>query len=209
MPSPSLPVADNNNFTLFIDGSDQFHKVDNENAGYGACPEFSVESDVIFELFTHKNPTEPQILDVNDYTTVKKSNFNWLHPTRILIHGWNSEGLLTARFADAYLIKGKHKVNFIAVNWQKGSDVYNYYCARGHVNEIAEHVARFVDFMSEKAWLKITDLNLIGHSLGAHISGIGEFKENEKNYLFPFKLTNVHFIDYEFGFCSWKKNNQR
>lgn len=86
----------------------------------------------------------------------------------------NSEGLLTPRFTDAYFTKGKHKVNFIAVNWQKGSDVYNYMAARGRVKDVAEQLARFVDFMSKKAWLRIKSLTIVGHSLGAHVAGIGK-----------------------------------
>lgn len=81
---------------------------------------------------------------------------------------------MTPRFTDAYFTKGKHKVNFIAVNWQKGSDVYNYMTARGRVKDVAEQLAKFVDFMSKKAWLRIKSLTIVGHSLGAHVAGIGE-----------------------------------
>lgn len=81
---------------------------------------------------------------------------------------------MTPRFTEAYFTKGKYKVNFIAVNWQKGSDVYNYMTARGRVNGVAEQLAKFVDFMSKKAWLRIKSLTIVGHSLGAHVAGIGE-----------------------------------
>lgn len=47
--------------------------------------------------------------------------------------------------------------------------------ARGRVKAVAEHVAKFVDFMSKQAWLNIKTLQIIGHSLGAHIAGIGKF----------------------------------
>ncbi|XP_031623460.1 pancreatic lipase-related protein 2-like [Contarinia nasturtii] len=170
IPPPSTPVDDN--FTYFTNPCRIVYRVDDENVEKDACSFFSVENDVIFQLFTQKNPTEPQILELNNDTTVKTSHFDWRNPTRILIHGWCSEGLLTPRFADAYLVRGKHKVNFIAVNWQKGSDIWNYRCARYRVNEMGEHVARFVDFMSKEARLKIQDLTIVGHSLGAHISGI-------------------------------------
>lgn len=49
---------------------------------------FDVETDVRFELYTSQNPKQPQMLTLGNYTTVKKSHFNWRHPTRILIHGW-------------------------------------------------------------------------------------------------------------------------
>lgn len=187
------PIVDNDNATYIHDGSGHVLEVDIEKVKNESTPYFSVENDVIFELYTHKNPIEPQILTFNNYTTVKKSNFNWWNPTRILIHGWYSEGLLTPRFADAYLVKGKHKVNFIAVNWQKGSDVYNYLFARRHVEEVAEHVARFIDFMNEMAWMRFSDLTIVGHSLGAHISGIGELELHENRKLNLKKIKSFGF----------------
>lgn len=86
----------------------------------------------------------------------------------------NSKESLTSRFADAYFNKSSHKINFIAVDWRNGSNTYNYYNARNRVNLVAEQVAKFVDFMSKAAWLNIESLQIIGHSLGAHIAGIGE-----------------------------------
>lgn len=80
---------------------------------------------------------------------------------------------MTPLFRNAYFNQSSHKVNFIAVNWQKGSDVYNYMTARNRVQSVAEHVANFVDFMSKKAWLRIESLTIVGHSLGAHVAGIG------------------------------------
>lgn len=47
--------------------------------------------------------------------------------------------------------------------------------ARGRVKAVAEHVAKFVDFMSKQAWLNIKKLTIVGHSLGAHVAGIGEY----------------------------------
>lgn len=172
--TPPPEIEDDSNFTIVRTGSGEYQRVALEDVQNDTSSDFVVERDVRFELFTPKNPTEPQLLTLDDYTSVKSSNFNWWYPTRILIHGWYSEGLLTPRFAEAYFSKKNYKVNFIAVNWQKGSDIYNYFTARGRVKAIAEHVAKFVDFMSTKAWLKIEYLTIVGHSLGAHIAGISK-----------------------------------
>lgn len=72
---------------------------DNRN-GYKAVPlsemlnsdeiilAFDAARDVRFELYTPKNPNQPQLLTLDNYTTVEQSHFNWLHNTRMLIHGW-------------------------------------------------------------------------------------------------------------------------
>lgn len=87
----------------------------------------------------------------------------------------NSKNTLTSRFTNAYFNQSSHKINFIAVNWRKGSNTYSYFHARNRVNLVAQHVAEFIDFMSKKAELSIKSLTIIGHSLGAHIAGIGKF----------------------------------
>lgn len=49
---------------------------------------FTVENDVVFELYTMKNKHKPQILSAGDISTITSSNFNKTLPTRIYIHGW-------------------------------------------------------------------------------------------------------------------------
>lgn len=174
MPPPSIPMIDTSSLTNI---KNLFKSLINstETSSNTTCTFFSAERDVIFELFTPKNPTEPQILKINDVKSVKNSNFDKKLVTRILIHGWLSDGQLTSDFADAYFVKGKKKVNLIAVNWQKGSNDFNYFGARRRVNEVGKHVAMFINFLRNKFLMNVSTLNIVGHSLGAHISGIGEY----------------------------------
>lgn len=51
-------------------------------------PAFDAARDVRFELYTPKNLNQPQLLTLDNYTTVEQSYFNWRYNTRILIHGW-------------------------------------------------------------------------------------------------------------------------
>lgn len=55
-------------------------------------PYFLVEEDVSFELYTLKNQATPQILSMNNITSITASNFNKKIPTRIYIHGWQEYG---------------------------------------------------------------------------------------------------------------------
>lgn len=103
-PPPLPSTNDDEKLTYIHDNEGHLQKVEIDKASNESAY-FSVDSDIFFELYTRKNPTKPQILSLNNITTVRKSNFNWRLPTRILIHGWYSEGLLTPRFADTYLVK--------------------------------------------------------------------------------------------------------
>lgn len=59
-----------------------------------------VDKDVRFDLYTPKNPTEHQILQINDADSITQSNYNPEFPTRIFIHGFQSKGELKSIFTD-------------------------------------------------------------------------------------------------------------
>lgn len=89
MPNPPHSDDDASDYTLVYDKQNGLKKVPlSDIQADEVSPYFDVEQDVRFELFTPSNPTQAQLLTLNNYTTVKQSNFNWWYPTRILIHGW-------------------------------------------------------------------------------------------------------------------------
>ncbi|XP_055306664.1 lipase member H-like, partial [Sitodiplosis mosellana] len=133
---------------------------------------FDVQNDVEINLYTLKNPTEPQILVINDTNSIEESHFNRNVPTRIFIHGFQSKGELKTSLTEAYFLKGKKNVNLIGVNWEKASRTFNYLAASRYVEKIGTRAAEFVDFMVDNKIIKLTDLTVIGFSLGAHIAGI-------------------------------------
>lgn len=86
IPPPKQHATD---FTLIYDEKEGFKKVPLDEVQFDeVVSHFDVEKDVRFELFTDKNPSQPQLLMVDNYTTIYQSNFNWRYQTRILIHGW-------------------------------------------------------------------------------------------------------------------------
>lgn len=52
-------------------------------------PLFNAEADTAFLLFTRSNPTAGQRITWTA-ASISGSNFNSAHPTRVLIHGFNS-----------------------------------------------------------------------------------------------------------------------
>lgn len=174
VPNPPASVKDLSNFTIISGENNELEVVPLESLSeISKSNQFLWPMEgVFFELFTQKNPLQSQHLGLNDMMSINKSNFNPEIPTRILIHGWMSMKSLTFQFANAYFNQNRHNVNFIAVNWHKGSKSLNYFKVRRRVTEMGEHVAKFIDFMFEQAGLPLETLKIIGHSLGAHIAGI-------------------------------------
>lgn len=156
--------------------SDGYETVPEENASEeyidaAVDGDISIQKGVRFELFTPENPDTAQFLSPNN-DSVLDTNYDPNRPTRMIIHGWNSKGKLTPKFTEAYFKRANINVNVIAVNWRDLSEA-DYAAARSRVVAVGLYVAEFIDNLVNRANLKLNDFVLIGHSLGAHISGIG------------------------------------
>lgn len=69
---------------------------------------------------------------------------------------------------EAYLSRGEF--NVISVDWSLGAKD-NYLFVRMNVPSVGAVVASFIDFLHENARLRLSDVTIIGHSLGAHVAG--------------------------------------
>ena len=133
-------------------------------------PMFNAESDVFYLLFTRSNPIGVQIrMNANE---IRGTTFNAAHPTRFLIHGWlnNKTANVNVLSTEAYLRRGNF--NVIVVDWGAGAQTINYISARNRVNEVGPFVATFIDFLDLNGFINFDRLNVVGHSLGAHVAGI-------------------------------------
>lgn len=99
---------------------------------------FKVSRDVKFELHTRQNHSENfEILfpDRSLHNSGELTNFDFNKSTRIFVHGFNTNRELMIRCATAFL---KHNdFNCIAVNWMKGSNIWNYETARRRVERVS------------------------------------------------------------------------
>lgn len=132
---------------------------------------FDAREKTHFRLFTRKNPEEPLLLKLGDHDGLKKSHFDITKPTRVLIHGFRNQNKspINKKLRVAYLKNSD--VNVIVASWGFGSQSLCYNWAVRRTKRVGDIVGEFLDFAlgsNEKAWKSLT---IIGHSLGAHISG--------------------------------------
>ncbi|XP_017493234.1 PREDICTED: LOW QUALITY PROTEIN: pancreatic triacylglycerol lipase-like, partial [Rhagoletis zephyria] len=127
---------------------------------------------VYFHLYTSENPSTADTLVTGDSQSLKESHFNAANPTRIIIHGWqsDSDADLNPLIRDAYLSTGNF--NIISVDWSDKAQTINYAAAVLRVPGVGKQVAGLIDFLYKEGGLSFDTLQVIGHSLGAHISGI-------------------------------------
>ncbi|EDV53482.1 nascent polypeptide-associated complex subunit alpha, muscle-specific form [Drosophila erecta] len=124
---------------------------------------------VNFYLYTQQNPSTGQQIKATQ-ASIDASNFNPKNPTRITIHGWNSnykDGVNT-RIADAWFQYGDY--NMIAVDWARGRSL-EYATSVAGAPGAGKKIAALVDFLVEGYGMRLDTLEIVGFSLGAHVAG--------------------------------------
>lgn len=120
-------------------------------------------------LYTRRNPKIPQYLATRD--SYLQSNYNSSHPTRILFHGWMSDGFgdSVVLIRDAYL--ESNDFNIIIIDWSTSAHIILYYEATERVPYIAREVVKMIQLLYSAFKTSSAKLILVGHSLGSHIAG--------------------------------------
>ncbi|XP_017082903.1 phospholipase A1 [Drosophila eugracilis] len=129
----------------------------------------SMLNPVSFYLYTNSNRDSPQEIKATS-ASISGSHFNPNHPTRFTIHGWSSskDEFINYGVRDAWFTHGD--MNMIAVDWGRARSV-DYASSVLAVPGVGEQVADLINFMRNNHGLNLDNTMVIGHSLGAHVSG--------------------------------------
>lgn len=162
----------NDEWVMIPDSTGKFYLANLKQLEKQFLLEPRLETRLSYRLYTRKNPTTRQKIVINDIDTLRNSNFNVDHPTRIILHGWmgNYKSPVNTMLRDAYLKRGDY--NIIIPDWSSVAGTINYFAARNGVTEAGKKLALFIDFMVKDGGMPLETLYLIGHSLGAHLCGI-------------------------------------
>lgn len=100
-----------------------------------------------------------------------------------VIHGWLESHLtdMEQTIKNAYL--QRRDVNIFAVDWSSFSR-RNYRTSKEYVPKVGKFVAAFIKFLERYVGLRVEQLGLVGHSLGAHLAGnVGRMLDGRPNWL--------------------------
>ncbi|EDW23989.1 GL23623 [Drosophila persimilis] len=124
---------------------------------------------VTFYLYTSSNPTKGQKIKAN-YNSINNSNFNSGNPTRFVIHGWTQSYTagMNKAIRNAWLSQGDY--NVIVVDWARARSI-DYATSVMAVAATGKKVANMINFLNSDFGMSLDNLYVIGHSLGAHVSG--------------------------------------
>ncbi|KAF6210283.1 hypothetical protein GE061_013387 [Apolygus lucorum] len=129
-----------------------------------------LRKNVTFNLYYANNPKQFETAMIGTNPLYK--NFAKNKITKIIVHGWknNHQSEIGQGIKDAY-IKAKTNANIIIVDWSNGSFRF-YNRAKACVPLVANILAEFIDRLVKEQGLNVKNLHIIGHSLGAHVSGL-------------------------------------
>ncbi|XP_067679044.1 pancreatic lipase-related protein 2-like [Haliotis asinina] len=142
-----------------------------DNAGYDV-PDPPEVVGTKFWLFTRANPTTKHTLQYQNISTFASVNAS--KPLKIITHGFSQTATVewVVKMKDELLRLGDF--NVITVDWKKGAEFPNYDQAVANTRLVATQIRVVVDMLLSRG-LKLQDLHLLGHSLGAHTSGYAGF----------------------------------
>jgi len=141
-------------------------------------PIYNPATDVNFILFTRLNPTVGQTIIHGNVASIQNSNFNAAHPTRFTAHGWGGgPGGMNTMIRNAYHQHGDY--NMITIDWSVGAGSANYITSRNAVGPTGAFVGTFIDFLHTNGFVNFATVQVIGHSLGAHV--VGHIGKNVNN----------------------------
>jgi len=168
----------NESETLILEGI-KYVKVPNGFGGlkYVAAeeeisPMFDALRDTRFLIFTRFNPTFGQEVRLGDLNAIRNSNFSPNRPTRILIHGWQSNVNDNVNILPTAAYLRNYDVNVIVIDWSIGANNINYLASRNQVNNVGAALAEFLDSLIVNSLLpNYSRVSCVGHHMGAHICG--------------------------------------
>lgn len=65
-------------------------------------------------------------------------------------------------------------INFISINWEKGITSWiDVDATKMRIEQVGGYILDFIEKMSEQKLINLSNVEMIGHCVGAHIAGWG------------------------------------
>ncbi|KAG8517421.1 Inactive pancreatic lipase-related protein 1 [Galemys pyrenaicus] len=122
-----------------------------------------------FLLYTNENQDNYQELTA-DASIISDSNFKTDRKTRFIIHGFidkGEESWLSNMCKNMFQVES---VNCICIDWKSGSRT-GYTQASQNVRIVGAEVAYFIETLQSSFGYSLSNVHIIGHSLGSHAAG--------------------------------------
>ncbi|XP_027786114.2 pancreatic triacylglycerol lipase-like isoform X2 [Marmota flaviventris] len=124
-----------------------------------------------FLLYTNENPNSYQVrILLADSSSIRSSNFKTNRKTRFIIHGFTDKGEENWLANMCKNMIQVESVNCICVDWKGGSRT-GYTQATQNIRVVGAEVAYFINTLQSQFGYSLSNVHVIGHSLGSHAAG--------------------------------------
>ncbi|XP_025197451.1 pancreatic lipase-related protein 2-like [Melanaphis sacchari] len=139
---------------------------------YNKLKIYNISNHVFYWLYTREQPNG-QLLNMNDPSMIKSTNFNVKNPIKILVHDWlgsfQEKEYFCTDVVKAYL--SAKRCNVICVDWMQFSFELMYTSAKINAKHIGYDIAKVLNILTNNMSVGSDNIHLIGHGMGAHIVG--------------------------------------
>ncbi|XP_022212968.2 phospholipase A1-like [Drosophila obscura] len=196
--------GENGWFIPKIDGSFEWMDLSDaeELLSHGEQMEGRISTNAVnFYLYTRSNPTDGKEIK-SKASSIDDSHFNKDHGTRFVIHGWTqgANDDMNTRITKAWLSRGDY--NVIVVDWARARSV-DYASSVLAVSGAGGKVGDMINYLHEHHGMSLDSLEVIGHSLGAHVAGYAGKKVGEG------RVHTIVGLDPALPLFSYDKPNKR
>lgn len=151
--------------------------------GNQTCP----DKEVTFFLYTRRNPEDGQEILVNGTSSnLHNTNFVPGNPTKIIVHGYDSDMQLTYLVDVRRQYLSSYDYNLIAVDWHRLAKAPCYPIVVHNVPHVGDCLGQLIARLRDSG---AQDIHAIGFSLGAHVPAFAA------NSLRPYKIARITGLD--------------
>ena len=129
-------------------------------------PERPEKINTTFTLFNKKTSISGEVITANNIG----QNYDPTLPTKFITHGFIQHAFVPWVIAMKNAILSVDNVNVVTVDWSKGNGLL-YTQATANTQVVGAEIAKLINSLINNKGAIVNDFHLIGHSLGAHISG--------------------------------------
>lgn len=143
---------------------------------------------VFYHLYTNENPLAAQVINSQNLAVIENTNYKPQCSTKILIHGWRSGALeqCTQVIKNGYISSTEYDcLNIFITDWSRCASNIYYFGPALFVKNVGYRVGGLIEYLVNNLSTPITNIHVIGHSLGAHVAGFAGKYIQEKGMVLP------------------------
>lgn len=141
------------------------------------------EKDVNFYFYSQQNLENATIFNTREARNIDTSYFDIKKQTLFIVHGWKNNYSSPVNKLIKEAVLKDHDINLFVVDWSSVAKE-NYISVFYNVPRVGKFVGEFISDLSSNYNYSLSNVKVVGHSLGAHVAGVaGKHTNGSLDYI--------------------------